>query len=107
MPQTVARDWAEGEKKGVETDAETWDRVRGEVVRRAEGVVDGDGEAGDGERKRRRRNLGDVKLERQEHVEEKFKGAVETLGRLKRDMPATVAKLERARVAGGYVVEGK
>jgi kinetochor protein Mis14/NSL1 len=106
----VARDWAEGVRKGLEKDAETWERVRGEVVRRAEGVVvDGDRETGEGEgeRKRRRRNLGDVKLERQADVEGKFKEAVEWLGRLKRDMPATVAKMERARVAGGYVVEGK
>jgi kinetochor protein Mis14/NSL1 len=32
--------------------------------------------------------------------------AVEGLERLKRDMPAAVARLERARVAGGYVVDG-
>lgn len=43
-------------------------------------------------------------LERQAGVEERFKEAVETLGRLKREMPAAVAKMERARVAGGYVM---
>ncbi|KAK3321567.1 hypothetical protein B0H66DRAFT_552076 [Apodospora peruviana] len=43
-------------------------------------------------------------LERQAGVEKGFSGAVEALGRLKRDMPATVAKMERARVAGQYVV---
>ena len=43
-------------------------------------------------------------LERQVSVEGGYAGAVEALGRLKRDMPATVAKMERARVAGGYVV---
>ncbi|KAK4143015.1 uncharacterized protein C8A04DRAFT_29240 [Dichotomopilus funicola] len=42
-------------------------------------------------------------LERQEGVEERFSQAVAGLGRLKRDMPATVAKMERARVAGEYV----
>ncbi|KAH6997246.1 hypothetical protein EDB80DRAFT_584833 [Ilyonectria destructans] len=47
----------------------------------------------------------DVKvLERQEGVEAGFRKAVEGLGRLKRDMPAVVAKMERARVAGEYVV---
>jgi kinetochor protein Mis14/NSL1 len=47
----------------------------------------------------------DVKpLERQENVEADFRKAVEGLGRLKRDMPAVVAKMERARVAGEYVV---
>ncbi|KAH7146359.1 hypothetical protein EDB81DRAFT_794979 [Dactylonectria macrodidyma] len=43
-------------------------------------------------------------LERQEGVEAGFRKAVEGLGRLKRDMPAVVAKMERARVAGEYVV---
>ncbi|KAK4664962.1 uncharacterized protein QC763_509230 [Podospora pseudopauciseta] len=43
-------------------------------------------------------------LDRQEVVEGTYTKAVETLGRLKRDMPAVVAKMERARVAGGYVV---
>ncbi|KAM3504640.1 hypothetical protein MY11210_008275 [Beauveria gryllotalpidicola] len=42
-------------------------------------------------------------LERQEGVEERFRGAVGALGRLKRDMPSVVAKMERARVAGEYV----
>lgn len=43
-------------------------------------------------------------LERQEGVEGEFRGAVEALGRLKRDMSAVVAKMERARVAGEYVI---
>lgn len=42
-------------------------------------------------------------LERQEDVEERFQVAVGALGRLKRDMPSVVAKMERARVAGEYV----
>jgi kinetochor protein Mis14/NSL1 len=45
-----------------------------------------------------------VRLQRQEGVEGGFKSAVQGLGRLKRDMPAVVAKMERARVAGEYVV---
>lgn len=45
-------------------------------------------------------------LERQEGMEEGWRGAVEGLGRLKREMPAVVAKMERARVAGEYVVTG-
>ncbi|KAM0500091.1 hypothetical protein ACHAP8_005231 [Fusarium lateritium] len=43
-------------------------------------------------------------LERQNGVEAGFRDAVEGLGRLKREMPAVVAKMERARVAGEYVV---
>ncbi|ROT35817.1 hypothetical protein SODALDRAFT_352708 [Sodiomyces alkalinus F11] len=43
-------------------------------------------------------------LERQEAVEDAHSRAVEGLGRVKREMPATVARMERARVAGEYVV---
>jgi kinetochor protein Mis14/NSL1 len=43
-------------------------------------------------------------LERQSSVEKAFASAVGSLERLKKDMPATVAKMERARVAGEYVV---
>ncbi|KAK4166581.1 hypothetical protein QBC43DRAFT_257077 [Cladorrhinum sp. PSN259] len=42
-------------------------------------------------------------LERQEDVEENLKRGVEGLGRLKKNMPSVVAKMERARGAGGYV----
>lgn len=45
-------------------------------------------------------------LERQDGLEENWRGAVEGLGRLKREMPAVVARMERARVAGEYVVTG-
>ncbi|KAM0452107.1 hypothetical protein ACHAPV_009624 [Trichoderma viride] len=45
-----------------------------------------------------------TRLQRQEGVEGSFKTAVQGLNRLKRDMPAVVAKMERARVAGEYVV---
>lgn len=47
------------------------------------------------------------RLERQDGVEVGFKGAIEALGRLKRDMPSVVAKMERARVAGEYVLDAK
>ncbi|KID91755.1 Kinetochore Mis14 [Metarhizium guizhouense ARSEF 977] len=47
------------------------------------------------------------RLERQDGVEAGFRGAVEALGRLKRDMPSAVAKMERARVAGEYVLNAK
>lgn len=45
-------------------------------------------------------------LERQEDVETQFKTAIEALNRLKKDMPSVVAKMERAKVAGKYVLEG-
>ncbi|KZL80433.1 kinetochore protein [Colletotrichum incanum] len=43
-------------------------------------------------------------MERRAEVKEAFGGAVGALGRLKKEMPATVAKMERARVAGEYTV---
>lgn len=46
-------------------------------------------------------------LERQDGVEERFRAAVAALGRLQRDMPTVVAKMERARVAGEYVRDGR
>jgi kinetochor protein Mis14/NSL1 len=47
-------------------------------------------------------------LERQERVERGYVGAVEVLGKLKTDMAAILAKMERARVAGEYVLtEGR
>ncbi|PFH57611.1 hypothetical protein XA68_14789 [Ophiocordyceps unilateralis] len=48
-----------------------------------------------------------AQLDGQQHVELAFRRAVESLARLKRDMPAVVAKMERARVAGEYVVAEK
>lgn len=44
------------------------------------------------------------RLDRQDAVEAAHRGAVEGLGKVKREMPSTVAKMERARVAGEYVV---
>jgi kinetochor protein Mis14/NSL1 len=49
-------------------------------------------------------SLGLEPLERQDGVERGFAGAVAALGKLKKEMPATVARMERARVAGEYVV---
>ncbi|KAH7362065.1 hypothetical protein B0T11DRAFT_280115 [Plectosphaerella cucumerina] len=43
-------------------------------------------------------------LDRQDDVESAHRGAIEGLGKVKREMPSTVAKMERARVAGEYVV---
>ena len=42
--------------------------------------------------------------ERQAELEKRYADAVAGLERLKKDMPSVVARLERARGAGGYVV---
>lgn len=44
------------------------------------------------------------RLERGADVERGYAGVVGVLGRLRREMPAVVARMERARVAGEYVV---
>ena len=49
-------------------------------------------------------DLGVDKLERQEEVEATWKRGVDGLGRLKREMPATAAKMERAKRAGEYAL---
>ncbi|KAI8301292.1 Kinetochore protein mis14 [Colletotrichum sp. SAR11_59] len=43
-------------------------------------------------------------VERQGEINAAFGGTVERLDKLKKDMPATVAEMERARVAGEYTV---
>ena len=49
-------------------------------------------------------DIGVDKLERQEEVEAAWKRGVDGLGRLKREMPATAAKMERAKRAGEYAL---
>jgi kinetochor protein Mis14/NSL1 len=114
VPGAAAAAWAERVRAGVAGDEALLGKRREEVVRLvSQGDWDEDGKAGRKSvaptttaGKGGRNVLGDVgrPLERQADVERAFGGAVEALGRLKRDMPATVAKMERARVAGEYVV---
>lgn len=58
----------------------------------------------DEEEIRKGADLGVDKLERQEEVEATWKRGVEGLERLKREMPATAAKMERAKRAGDYAI---
>ncbi|KAK4461078.1 hypothetical protein QBC42DRAFT_227951 [Cladorrhinum samala] len=90
VPQATAPKWLEGTRAGMRSDEEAAEQL----VQR---VKDEGQESG------RRALEGMGPLERQESVEESFRAAVEGLARLKRDMPASVAKMERARVAGSYV----
>ncbi|KAB5542718.1 hypothetical protein GE09DRAFT_1136275 [Coniochaeta sp. 2T2.1] len=113
-PREAAVNWGEKVRSGVEGD----ERVLRETT---ESLVKAVGEQSwvederrksvaptvveDGRKKNNTGVLGDVgPLERQEGVERDFAGVVEALGRLKGDMPAAVARMERARVAGEYVV---
>lgn len=92
VPAAAAASYAETFKSSIKVDEEALAAARAKV----ENISTEDG------RKAKLIEMGP--LERQADVEETFEEVVKTLGRLKRDMPATVAKMERARVAGEYVV---
>ncbi|KAK4154387.1 hypothetical protein C8A00DRAFT_42817 [Chaetomidium leptoderma] len=92
-PQASATRWADATSRGLAADEDALRAARDKVAE--EGAVSG---------KKALEGMG--ALERQDGVEGQFAGAVEGLGRLKRDMPATVARMERARVAAGYVGGG-
>lgn len=90
VPRATAARWAEAAAEGLAADEAALGAARARV--------DEEGEASG-----RKALEGMGELDRQDAVEGRFRDAVETLGRLKRDMPAAVAKMERARVAAGYV----
>lgn len=109
VPAATAKGFAEGFWEGVRADEEAVGRAREVAVAAVGGRSDGDGgqeEKEDVQKSSKAKAMlnGIGPLERQADVEAGYEGVVDTLGRLKRDMPATVAKMERARVAGEYVV---
>lgn len=89
VPLQAAANWREALKGGIELDEGN--------LRNAERINDGQ----------------DVKLdvgkrERQSEVERTWGKGIEGLGRLKREMPGTTARMERAKKAADYVLaEGK
>lgn len=100
VPSRAAAVYSEKLRDGLKADEEALTERRTKVE--AEGD---EHEAGDGGR---RWLQGVGPLERQEAVEREYKGAVEVLAKLKTDMAAMLAKMERARVAGEYVAtEGR
>lgn len=114
VPAAAAKGFADGFWEGVRADEEALGRAR-EVAAAAVAVdrrggdnddKNDEGQEGDAEKTSRAKAIldGIGPLERQADVEAGYGGVVETLGRMKREMPATVAKMERARVAGEYVV---
>ncbi|KAI3401130.1 hypothetical protein diail_276 [Diaporthe ilicicola] len=113
VPAAAAAGFADGFWEGVRADEAALARAREEVVGALGDDAGQEEEVGEGEEggvkkrdsKKTKPVLDDIgPLERQAGVEAGYEGIVGTLGRLKREMPATVAKMERARVAGEYVV---
>ncbi|KAI0836056.1 hypothetical protein F5Y06DRAFT_117093 [Hypoxylon sp. FL0890] len=92
VPQAAAAAWAEAARKSVAEDEQALAAVNERTAKSSEGA---EGEL-----------LGEVgkRLERQDEVESSYGDAVRELGRLKREMPSVVARMERARSAGEYVV---
>jgi kinetochor protein Mis14/NSL1 len=127
VPAATAKSFAEGFWEGVRADEGALGKARDAAVAGAAGGRGGDDgqeeeeeeeeeEAQDEEERGVQKSSkakakamldGIGPLERQAGVEASYGGVVDTLSRLKRDMPATVAKMERARVAGEYVVTGR
>ncbi|KAI1851337.1 hypothetical protein JX266_003412 [Neoarthrinium moseri] len=94
VPGAAAGAWAEAARSGLRADEEALAASRDRGAWAAEGVDGGGG-------------VKIVDLERQEDVERGYARAVAGLARMKKDMPAVVARMERARGAGSYVVTEK
>jgi kinetochor protein Mis14/NSL1 len=124
IPGTVASAWAEAVRKGIKDDEETLERVNGVVTAQfgknptaasgesatataTEAAAASESESSSKATKKEVANgsgLVIMPLERQDEVETSFEAAVRGLGRLKKEMPAVVARMERARKAGEYVI---
>ncbi|KAI0186809.1 hypothetical protein F4808DRAFT_152820 [Astrocystis sublimbata] len=114
VPTSVAEKWAEASRRGIKDDEEALEKVNtataarfGKTSMTESGTDIPDTAVGNGNPA----NVGSGNsglvispLERQVDVESSFEDAVRGLGRLKKDMPAVVARMERARKAGEYVV---
>ncbi|RWA10431.1 hypothetical protein EKO27_g4665 [Xylaria grammica] len=101
VPGTVAGAWAEAARKGVKDDEEALERVNlaaAQFGKLTTSDPSAAAAAGDGS------VLAITPLEHQDDVETSFGDAVRGLGRLKKEMPAVVARMERARKAGEYVI---
>ncbi|KAI5921937.1 hypothetical protein F4810DRAFT_308689 [Camillea tinctor] len=102
VPSAAAAAWAEAARRSVKEDEEALVKMNAATTT----TTQEGGSGGDGERGGEEEGKGVVleKLERQEDVEASYGAAVQGLGRLKREMPSVVARMERARGAGEYVV---
>ena len=94
VPGAAAQRLADASRSGIKADEEALAAMRGAAAALGPEILSAEGGAG----------VAAPALERQADVERAFREAVEGLGRLKKEMPATVARMERARVAGEYVL---
>lgn len=99
VPATAAATWGDAFKKSVKDDEDSLAaRIETVTTNKEGGSGSGSGGGGgDG-------GLEMTELERQAEVEQRYGNAVQGLARMKREMPAVVARMERARGAGSYVI---
>ncbi|KAI0156220.1 hypothetical protein BJ166DRAFT_532349 [Pestalotiopsis sp. NC0098] len=96
VPAATAAAHAEALKAGLKQDEEALEAAKAKSAAADGADAERERAAGGG-------GLNLDKLERQEDVELAYGRAVQGLTRLKREMPAVVARMERARAAGSYV----
>ncbi|KAK7966826.1 uncharacterized protein PG986_001103 [Apiospora aurea] len=121
VPGAAAAAWVTGVQAGIKADEEALEALKAadeqaqaEAQAAAATTTNGDGtqqqQKQQQKRKRKQKDGGEETglrvegLERQAEVERRYGEAVAGLERLKKEMPSIVAKMERARGAGGYVV---
>ncbi|KAI0486702.1 hypothetical protein F4859DRAFT_310467 [Xylaria cf. heliscus] len=113
VPGATAGSWVEAARKGVKDDEEALEKVNAAslalfTTKTAAGPSGTAGGKDDATAAAAAAAAGSAlaidPLERQDDVERGFEDAVRGLGRLKKEMPAVVARMERARKAGEYVV---
>lgn len=88
-PAHAAAAWAQALQAGIRADEEALERAKQTDAQGPDASAGG---------------LAVQEHERQAELEKRYADAVAGLERLKKDMPSVVARLERARGAGGYVV---
>ncbi|KAK7935859.1 hypothetical protein PG985_001354 [Apiospora marii] len=114
VPGAAAAAWVTGVQAGIKADEEALEALKSaDEQAQAEAQATGDETQQQQQQKKRKRKQKDGAeevglrvegLERQAEVERQYAEAVAGLERLKKEMPSIVAKMERARGAGGYVV---
>ncbi|KAI0878198.1 hypothetical protein GGS24DRAFT_12563 [Hypoxylon argillaceum] len=107
VPGTTAASWADAARRGIREDEEALERANSSIATNpfasarpasASDAADSSANGSSGALS------GVAALHRQDEVEAGFGNAVRGLARVKTEMPAVVARMERARKAGEYVV---
>ncbi|KAK7954083.1 hypothetical protein PG996_014969 [Apiospora saccharicola] len=116
VPGAAATAWVTGVQAGIKADEEALEALKSadeQAQAEAQAAATATGDEKQQQQKKRKRKQKDGTeevglrvegLERQAEVERQYGEAVAGLQRLKKEMPSIVAKMERARGAGGYVV---